>query len=221
LGLAVLVGIFYNLSNPGKIPFIGEENPINFSQSDSLLNLFMKQDSIQRVADSLKRVSIHVEDSIKLVDVQRAKDSLMEAIRQDSLKHVNDSLRIVKKRIDDSLLAVKQNQENFVKPVDIRLDFAKALFDKEKSCTFVDARDEADYRAGSIKGAINIPYHDIDKFKDKLNSMPKNKLYVCYCSSACDVSIDLAYAMAKMGFTKVYIFHGGWDEWKAAGYPTN
>ena len=87
--------------------------------------------------------------------------------------------------------------------------------------TFIDARDEADYKAGSIKGAINIPYHKIDQFQDKLNSLPKDRVYVAYCSSACDVSIDLAYAMAKQGFTKVYIFHGGWDEWKAAGYPQN
>jgi rhodanese-related sulfurtransferase len=51
--------------------------------------------------------------------------------------------------------------------------------------------------------------------------LPKDKVYVIFCSSACDVSIDLAYAMAHMGFTRVYIFHGGWDTWNEAGYPKN
>jgi 3-mercaptopyruvate sulfurtransferase SseA len=31
----------------------------------------------------------------------------------------------------------------------------------------------------------------------------------------------MAYYMARMGFKKVYIFHGGWDEWKEAGYPSD
>jgi rhodanese-related sulfurtransferase len=93
------------------------------------------------------------------------------------------------------------------------------LFDKKYK--FIDARDVADFNAGHIQGAINIPYHEIEKYKDKLNSLPKDQVYITYFSSACDVSIDMAYYMAKMGFTKVYIFHGGWDEWKNAGFPIN
>jgi rhodanese-related sulfurtransferase len=141
---------------------------------------------------------------------------VQQVVRQDSLKKVNDSLKAAKQKVQDS---VKNAEQEIVKPVDIRLDFAKALFDKKYQ--FIDARDEADYNAGTIKGAINIPYHKLDDFKPKLEKMPKNKVYVCFCSSACDVSIDLAYAMAHMGFTRVYIFHGGWDEWKNAGYPVN
>ena len=62
---------------------------------------------------------------------------------------------------------------------------------------------------------------EFEKYKDRLDNLPKDQVYITYCSAACDVSIDMAYAMAKMGFTKVYIFHGGWDEWKTAGYPAN
>lgn len=219
LTLVLLVGIFYNLSSPNRIPFIGEDKPINYSQSDSLFTLLQKQDSILKTADSLKRVSIHQEDSLKLLDVKKKTDSLNAVLKQDSVNRVNDSIKFVRKHTDDSIKAVKENQENFAKPIDIKLDFAKALFDK--NYFFIDARDETDYKAGSIKGAINIPYHKLDQFQDKINSLAKDKVYVAYCSSACDVSIDLAYALAKQGFTKVYIFHGGWDEWKAAGFPQN
>jgi rhodanese-related sulfurtransferase len=216
--IVICVGIIYNVSSPNRLPFIGEEKQIDFSQSDSLLSALRIEDSLQRIADSLKQLSTHQEDSISLLHEQKIQDSLQAVIKKDSIQRVNDSLKTSKKRIADSIANIK-NEQNFVKPVDIRLDFAKALFDKKY--TFIDARDEADYKESTIKGAINIPYHQLDENKAKLEKMPKDRVYVCFCSSACDVSIDLAYAMAHMGFTHVYIFHGGWDEWKKAGYPMN
>jgi rhodanese-related sulfurtransferase len=214
--IVIPVGIIYNLSSPGRLPFIGEEKTIDYSQSDSLMNALRVQDSLQKISDSLKLNSDRKSDSLRIAEEQRTQDSLHNVIKQDSIKRVNDSLKTAKQRVQDSIKNVK-SQQDIVKPVDIRLDFAKALFDR--GYQFIDARDESDYNAGTIKGAMNIPYHKLDDFKPKLEKMDKSKVYVCFCSSACDVSIDLAYAMAHMGFKRVYIFHGGWDEWKAAGYP--
>lgn len=211
---SLIIGFLYNYSNPAKLPFIGGERNIDYSQSDSLLNALRQQDSLQKTADSLRNISIWREDSLKLIKEQRIKDSL-KTVREDSLKRVNDSLKLVLKSKEDT---VKKVQE-FIKPVDIKLDFAKALFDRKY--TFIDARDAADYQAGHILGAMNIPFHNFEEYKTKLESLNKENVCVCYCSSACDVSIDLAYAMVKMGFKKVYIFHGGWDEWKEAGYPAS
>jgi rhodanese-related sulfurtransferase len=219
LAVVLLVGIIFNLSSPNKLPFIAEEKSFDFNKSDSLLLALHKQDSVLHAADSLKNLSIKREDSLKSINEKKTKDSLLAAVKQDSLKRVNDSLKTVKKKTEDSLKSLKEQEQTFVKPIDIRLDFAKALFDKKYK--FIDARDESDFAAGTIQGAANYPFHKIDQLRDKLNNLPKNEVYVCFCSSACDVSIDLAYAMAHMGFNKVYIFHGGWDEWKKAGYPVN
>jgi rhodanese-related sulfurtransferase len=201
------------------LPFIGEEKNYDFSQSDSLLQALRIQDSLQRIADSLGGLSEKREDSLKLANQKRINDSLLTVIKQDSLKRVRDSITAVNKRIEDSIKTAQNQAENFVKPIDIKLDFAKALFDKKY--TFIDARDAADFNSGTIQGALNIPYHEIEKYKSRLNSLPKDQVYVVFCSAECDVSIDLAYAMAKEGFKKVYIFHGGWDEWKKVGYPAN
>jgi rhodanese-related sulfurtransferase len=219
LAIVVITGVLYNLSSPARLPFIAEQKQFDYTQSDSLLRALQIQDSLQMAADSIKNLSIIRGDSLKFLSLHREDSLLKVRMKLDSIKRVEDSVRIVKKKSEDSLFALKNNAQDFVKPIDIRLDFAKALFDKHYK--FIDARDEADYRAGTIKGAINIPYHKLDEFKAKLNTMPKNEVYVVFCSVACDVSIDLAYAMAKMGFTKLYIFHGGWDEWKNAGYPAN
>jgi rhodanese-related sulfurtransferase len=217
--IVVIVGILYNLSSPTRLQFIAEQKQFDYTQSDSLLKALHIQDSLQRSADSIKNLSIIRGDSLKFLSQHREDSLLKNRMKLDSIKKIEDSARAVKKIAEDSLLAVKNSARDFVKPIDIRLDFAKALFDKHYK--FIDARDEADFRAGTIQGAMNIPYHKLDEFKDKLSNMPKNEVYVVFCSAACDVSIDLAYALAKMGFTKLYIFHGGWDEWKNAGYPAN
>ncbi len=224
--LTLVIGVLHNISSPNRIHFIGREQVIDFSQSDSLMIELKKQDSLQRAADSLKNSSNKREDSIKAANEKHIKDSL-QVVKVDSAKHVQDSLKHVQDSVkttkvnakDTAQTTVNQNPKNFVKPIDIKLDFAKALFDKKYR--FIDARDIADYNAGHIQGAMNIAYHQLDKYQSVLDGLPKDQVYVCYCSSACDVSIDLAYAMAHMGFTKTYIFHGGWDEWKTAGYPSN
>jgi rhodanese-related sulfurtransferase len=154
------------------------------------------------------------EDSLRIANEKKLQDSLLNAGKQDSIKHVKDSIEAADKSKADSNAQLK---ENIVKPVDIKIDFAKALYDKKYR--FIDSRDPPDFQAGHIEGAMNIPFHEIEKFRDVLDGLPKDQVYVIYCSSACDVSIDMAYYMAKMGFKKTYIFHGGWDEWKEAGYP--
>lgn len=218
LALTLAVGIFFNLANPNRIQFIGNEKIVDFSQSDSLMNALKKQDSIQRAADSVKTNSLNREDSLRLVNEKRLQDSILAKNKSDSLKNIQDSLKTADQKKQDSIKNSQQVQE-ISKPVDIKIDFAKALFDKKYR--FLDARDVSDFSAGHIQGALNIPFHEIEKYKDRLNDLPKDQVYVTYCSSACDVSIDMAYYMAKLGFKKVYIFHGGWDEWKNAGYPAN
>jgi rhodanese-related sulfurtransferase len=222
--LTLVIGVLHNISSPNRIHFIGREQAVDFSQSDSLMTELKKQDSLQRVADSLKNNSNKREDSIRAANEKRIQDSLktvkFDSVKhvQDSVKHVQDSIKTAKSKLADSVKS-NPNTQNFVKPIDIKLDFAKALFDKKYR--FIDARDISDYNAGHIQGAMNIAYHQIEKYQSVLDGLPRDQVYVCYCSSACDVSIDLAYAMAHMGFTKTYIFHGGWDEWKTAGYPAN
>lgn len=217
--LTLLVGIFYNLSNPNRIQFVANEKVVDFSESDSLMNALRIQDSILKAADSLKNTSLKREDSLKIAREKYIQDSILAANKSDSLKHKQDSLKAVNQKKEDSIKNAQNQVKDFAKPVDIKIDFAKALFDKKYR--FIDARDISDFDAGHIQGAMNIPFHEIEKYKDRLNGLPMDQVYITYCSSACDVSIDMAYYMAKMGFKKVYIFHGGWDEWKAAGYPTN
>lgn len=60
----------------------------------------------------------------------------------------------------------------------ITLADAKKAFDDGKA-VFVDSRGDAAYRADHIAGSINIPY---DGKAPDLNSLPKGKKIIVYCS---------------------------------------
>ena len=116
-------------------------------------------------------------------------------------------------------------KEGFVKPQNIKLDFAKMLFDR--NALFIDGRLPEEYNAGHIKNAINITYSNFvslprEKKMEIMNKYNKNGFIVCYCEGgSCDISIDHAYEIAKLGFKSVNIFLGGYEEWVEAGYPTS
>ena len=65
--IAAAAGIIFNLSHPNKLPFIGEEKVIDYSQSDSLLTAL-------RIQDSLEQISTYTKDSLRLIKEQQVKD---------------------------------------------------------------------------------------------------------------------------------------------------
>ena len=100
----------------------------------------------------------------------------------------------------------------------ISLDQAKEFY--EKNTLFLDARDEAYYNKGHIKGAIkNIFFMELLYNIESIQS--KQAPLVVYCGDpGCGDSEDLAYNLQDAGFTKLYVFKGGWLEWSAANYPS-
>ena len=102
--------------------------------------------------------------------------------------------------------------------VAISLEQAKNLF--EQDILFVDARDEGYYDAGHIQGALKNAFmmELIFNIEERQN---KSDALVVYCGDpGCGDSEDLAYNLQDSGFTKIYVFKGGWLEWSKAGYPS-
>lgn len=115
------------------------------------------------------------------------------------------------------------NKAGFVEPQNIKKDLAKLFYDKK--ALFIDARKAEEFNAGHIKGSLNYFYEDFHKKSkeeqmEMLKGLNKNGIIVCYCNGGeCDMSIDLAYDIAKLGFKSVNIYLGGYKEWEDAGYP--
>ena len=102
-------------------------------------------------------------------------------------------------------------------PVAISLSKAKQLFDE--GVVFVDARGDEYFADGHIQNAWNSGFFMELMFKlDSLQSRDDGA--VLYCSDDdCGSSEELAYDLYNEGFTKLFVFQGGWLEWNAAGYP--
>src|SRR5207344_1170671 len=96
--ISLLAGIFFNLSNPNRIQFVGNEKIVDFSKSDSLMNALRIQDSLLKAADSLKNTSMKREDSLRLANEKRLQDSILHANKTDSLKRIQDSLKTLNQK---------------------------------------------------------------------------------------------------------------------------
>ena len=77
-----------------------------------------------------------------------------------------------------------------------------------------------EFAEGHIKGAINIPFYGSENYASVIAKLNKNNTVVTYCESAeCDISILSGNELFEMGFKKVYVFIGGYDEWTKNSYP--
>lgn len=80
---------------------------------------------------------------------------------------------------------------------------------------FVDARTAEDYSKGHIGNAVNIYAYDEDNIKiEKIRHLPTDKVIICYCDGGkCESSKMIAELMIMIGFEKVVLYEGGWEEW--------
>ena len=120
--------------------------------------------------------------------------------------------------IDFLLLAVmlltacgqdKENDQGAVY-VNITAEEAKQIMDSEEGYIILDVREQDEYDAGHIPGAIVIPHEEIaDKAEEVLTD--KDQLILVYCRSGRRSKIA-AEALAELGYTNIKEF-GGIIDW--------
>jgi rhodanese-related sulfurtransferase len=95
----------------------------------------------------------------------------------------------------------------------------EAWLAKDIPHVLIDARPKTEARAGSIKGAVAIGPAEIKaalaKFPDKALKPP----IMVYDADGGKRATDVAKAITKAGYPNVNVIPGGFDGWKAAGYP--
>ncbi len=106
------------------------------------------------------------------------------------------------------------------RPIQIDTLKVKAFFDAS-AATIIDAREPAEYAAGHIPGAVNMPYEQVATDMEKLEKFDaQGKPIIIYCGGGtCEVSMSLGFTLVSVGKKKVLVYMGGWPEWVAAGYP--
>ena len=82
----------------------------------------------------------------------------------------------------------------------------------------VDARYPESYAVEHLPGAINLPPREIDEAGT--THLSRHATYVVYCwDASCHASTKTAQRLEALGF-KVKELHGGLQDWKKQGYPT-
>ena len=94
--------------------------------------------------------------------------------------------------------------------MNITAEEAKKIMDTQEGYIILDVREQEEYDAGHIPGAILIPYTQIEE-KAKGMLPDKGQLILVYCRSGRRSKIA-AEALVELGYTNIKEF-GGIIEW--------
>jgi rhodanese-related sulfurtransferase len=102
----------------------------------------------------------------------------------------------------------------------IGLEEAQRLF-QQNAALFVDARPPGQYAEGHIRGALNLPWQEVDRyFMQTAERLEVAAMIITYCDGeSCDLSHELALFLKEMGFENVRVLVNGWSVWQQAGLP--
>ena len=140
--------------------------------------------------------------------------SIVVALASNTIR--SKSIPLLAKEIEQATATDIVSDEPFL----LTISLEQALDFYEKDVLFLDARDDGYYAQGHIKGAIkNIFFMELIFNIESIQSKT-DPLAVYSGDPGCGDSEDLAYDLQDSGFTKLYVFKGGWLEWSAAGYPS-
>ncbi len=132
-----------------------------------------------------------------------------------------DSLPLIPKpasenAVPDSLLSSK-TYESTEKDLKKSVTFEQMqLIVKSDEFQIIDARRPDQYEKGFIGNAINLhpEYEDEGKYVESIFQLPMDKGLIIYCDGGtCDLSHKLAKELIHFGFKRLFIYHGGWEEW--------
>lgn len=90
-------------------------------------------------------------------------------------------------------------------------DFKRAIA-QHKNLQLIDVRTSGEFKAGYIKGAINIDYFGED-FQMEIKKLDKSKPIAVYCGVGGRSGSTLK-VLQDLGFKKIYDLDGGISLWK-------
>jgi rhodanese-related sulfurtransferase len=101
----------------------------------------------------------------------------------------------------------------------IKRDEIKSNLDSDANMILVEALPEQYFNAQHLPGAININHDQIEILAPELLA-DKNAMIVVYCSNnACQNSGIAAKKLIGLGYTDVYKYAEGKQDWIEAGLP--
>ena len=99
----------------------------------------------------------------------------------------------------------------------IAADAVYAAYTAGQSFIILDARPGSDYLRSHIKGAISIPFYDVE---NAVGLLPTDKWIVAYCACPHALSGKALDTLKAGGYDKIGILNEGFFYWLDKGYPS-
>ena len=100
---------------------------------------------------------------------------------------------------------------------EIEIEGYKKMAASGEPHVLVDTREESEWAAGHVKGALHLSKGIIER--DIEAAVPdKNAELILYCGGGFRSALA-ADNLQKMGYTKVISMDGGWRGWTESGFP--
>ncbi len=90
------------------------------------------------------------------------------------------------------------------------------LNDPKRIAMIIDARPALKYNAGTVPGAMSIPFQQFDALKGLLPADRAAQIIYLCGGFKCNLSHKSAKAARELGYTNVVVFAAGWPAWKNA-----
>ncbi len=100
----------------------------------------------------------------------------------------------------------------------VKLADLKVAYEDKAKMVIVDARASSDYSVSHIKGAVSVPFYDVQDF---LAQLPRDTWIVAYCACPHAASEAVANVLLSEGYDKVKVLDEGYDAWVAAELPVS
>lgn len=187
--IAAILALLFNEYNARGIKLIRPDEQYNYVKESDIFASMVDSNSTDtttqiQAIDTVVSAKPAIDTAKLIAQAKVLKKNEDEVIDNSAYKNVD--IKFVKKHLNDSRVII------------------------------IDARSSSDYQKGHIGKAINIyPMdEDMNAYMNAVMALPIDKVYIIYCTGGnCDLSHHLYDSMKSLGFEKLYIFPGGWEEW--------
>jgi len=94
------------------------------------------------------------------------------------------------------------------------------LLQSSPDLVVIDSRKPSDRAKGFIEGSVALPNTDTNEASLAKHIKNKSTPIAFYCNGIkCGRSYAASKIAIKLGYTNIYWFRGGWDEWIQKGLP--
>lgn len=182
--ISSVLGLAYNFYSEKSLPLIKKAEKIETVSEEKLF------DNIQPIATTtVQQNTPPAETKVEQTKIdtiaKKVKEKTVE-VQSIETKSEYISIQLVKKYINDSRVQI------------------------------IDARSAEMFAGGHIGKSINIYplVDDKNEYFKQITQLPREKTFVIYCDGGnCDLSHHVYTDLKNFGFTKVFIYQGGWEEW--------